>query len=65
MKVEIFFSKHKSTEKKMKKTGTKSQIISIYGKATKKENLGRMLFKGCFGKKLENSNISYMNGDRS
>lgn len=36
MKVEIFFSKYKYTKRKTKKTGNKSQIISIYGKATKK-----------------------------
>lgn len=42
MNVEIFFSKQKYTErqtKKTKKTGKKSQMISIYGKATKKVNI--------------------------
>lgn len=41
MNVEIFFSKQKYTERKTKtkKTGKKSQMISIYGKATKKVNI--------------------------
>lgn len=39
MNVEIFFSKQKYTERQTKKTGKKSQMISIYRKATQKVNI--------------------------